>query len=84
MTPTEKAIQSRIKEAFGLKVNNGPLWDAILESTTGYRKKESEKLKNQQYMNQEVSHRSVKKVPGAKFQQPYFDGSNTNSPNKQA
>lgn len=31
MTPTERAIQSRIKEAFAFKINT-PLWEHILES----------------------------------------------------
>lgn len=30
MTPTERAVQSRIKEAFAFKISN-PLWDVILE-----------------------------------------------------
>jgi len=30
MCPNERAIQSRIKEAFGVKVNNS-LWDLIME-----------------------------------------------------
>jgi hypothetical protein len=30
MCPNERAIQSRIKEAFGVKVNNS-LWDIIME-----------------------------------------------------
>ena len=33
MTPTERAIQSRIKEAFAFKIS-GPLWDCIMESIT--------------------------------------------------
>ena len=31
MTPTERAIQSRIKEAFAVKINN-TLWECIMES----------------------------------------------------
>lgn len=33
MTPTERAVQSRIKEAFAFKITT-PLWDCILESLT--------------------------------------------------
>ncbi len=31
MTPTERAVQSRIKEAFAYKIST-PLWDSILDS----------------------------------------------------
>lgn len=31
MTPTERAIQSRIKEAFAFKISS-PLWDCLMES----------------------------------------------------
>ena len=31
MTPTERAVQSRIKEAFAFKITT-PLWDCIIES----------------------------------------------------
>lgn len=31
MTPTERAIQSRIKEAFAFKITT-PLWEYIMES----------------------------------------------------
>ncbi len=31
MTPSERAIQSRIKEAFAFKISS-PLWDCIIES----------------------------------------------------
>ena len=33
MTPTERAVQSRIKEAFAFKITT-PLWDCMVESLT--------------------------------------------------
>ena len=38
MTPTEKAIQSRIKEAFGYKVSNR-LWEKVMEGIKTHSKK---------------------------------------------
>lgn len=40
MTPTERAIQSRIKEAFAFKIASS-LWDCILESLESTDKKSS-------------------------------------------
>jgi hypothetical protein len=31
MSPTERAVQSRIKEAFAFKIS-APLWDSLLEA----------------------------------------------------
>lgn len=44
MTPSERAIQSRIKEAFAFKIAS-PLWDCIIESIQ--KKKETQTQNNE-------------------------------------
>ena len=43
MTPTEKAVQSRIKEAFAFKIPSS-LWDCVMEDLEGTDQKSSAHL----------------------------------------
>lgn len=47
MCPNERAIQSRVKEAFGIKIN-GQMWEQLLDQVQKGMGQEKEKVMSQQ------------------------------------